>query len=170
MTFAVPPITTVEVAAVLLSKKFHIENWSKLTGVAQTSYYATLEEATLEEIAVIIIKQVNDETAGKECSVRITVDGEVFVAGGQSLTNNATYYVWMLVPTALGTNALMTTSTTNLTRFGWQSFEIAAATDRYALGSAGGGHEVKIEMQIDDVPGTNQKLYMDIYYFKNEAV
>lgn len=179
MSFSIPAIQTTDLTAAAISTqvwadkevisvpKLYVVNYSKLTGIAQTTWYTALDVEDIHELVLLSLAQVHDEAGGPEVSVRITIDGEVFTKTNTAFADSTQLYIYLTPPGSIGANPDLNIVSTP-SKCGLQNWQGAGA--EYAGDGPIGGHAVKVEYRFDDPPGTNQKFYADIVYRKADTV
>lgn len=129
-------------------------DWSKTSGIENNVYVTVLDIDKGHELYWVRFKQSNDESDNKGGTFRITMDGNTFPTVEANFTHNTWLYVYISP-----TTGTLTHGTTN------RDFGIGTAR------ASGDIHiqairceHLKIEMKIQEAPGTNQRFDVDGWY------
>ena len=119
----------------------------------QNTWYPGIDDEDVRHIWAVIL-QMNDEAAGKNCEVRWTIDGKVYLLA-LNLANNAQRFLYRnQVPSTGGTLGI-----------GLDEIRVNAG---YYVDKRSQAY--KTEIRITDAPGTNQTLKMwDVYETETET-
>lgn len=151
-------------------KKFEVENYSKTSGIAATTWYTAFDETNIEKVIAFYFKQDNTTPANLDMQFRWTIDGFEIVNAGAGLTcnDNTPYF---LKPGPIGGGVPMVGDPPEMTA---DSVNATALGIEFAMGGGIiniplGGKSVKLEYYFNSI-GTGQEFHADIYHEHLEAV
>lgn len=164
MSFSIPALTTVQVAA---SSKFNYKTYAirdNLTPPTFNTLHEIMNETGGVRLVSLSLYQHNDETNAKEVDIVITKDGVLWEYDSSAIDplDDNLHYTAFVVPTAADPVRQLgiTTSETPLLQ----------GNSGDQGGKALEGHDIKVELRQTSALGTNQTIVYKLSYELLEAV
>jgi len=152
----------------LFSEKFYIENYSKISGFVISTLYYVLNAVSVEDIAMIVFYHDNTAHLGDNFTINVTIDGELFTLT-DDIGDQERWYLCLEHQT-VGTNAVLSGIVNEPQAFGIRSDEISGTGEYYKDRKRWGGHSVTIAYQVNGAPQAGQRVDIDVYYRRKEAI